>query len=194
MSRTRMAAVAAVMSCVLLAGGAGSAAAATQPQRLTKKLALGARVVDTKAEPSSTLRSPMFSIERFMARGEKVYAVGTFSTRLGSRKLNRTVYVPARFSNGARTSQAPPSQIPPTEGACPVLYLDLSPITLNLLGVLVRTSRIELRIEAVPGPGNLLGNLLCGLLAIIPPPTMATATPAEKAQIANAVLALAPRS
>jgi hypothetical protein len=175
-----------------LLGGAGPAAAKTSSQRLTKEVALGAKVVGAKS--SRTLRRTTFSIDRFVARGGKLYAVGKLSTRMRGRTVSRKLLMPASFTTGAQTAQAPPpSQIPPTEGACPVLYLDLSPITLNLLGVLVRTSRIEVRIEAIPGPGNLLGNLLCGLLGILNPEMMAGATASQQAQIGNAVLALAPR-
>jgi hypothetical protein len=107
--------------------------------------------------------------------------------------VTRRLSLPARIVQGGRIAQAPPpTTLPPTPGACPVLYLDLAPIDLNLLGVRVRTSRIEVRIEALPGPGNLLGNLLCGLLGILnPAPTGMTAT--EQAQVLNAALALAPR-
>jgi hypothetical protein len=195
MSRTRLAASAVTLSCALLLGGAGTAAAgtATQSQRLTKPVALGAKVVGSKARQS--LRTPTFSIDRFVARGGQLYAVGKLSARLGGRKVSRKLYLPASFSTGARTAQAPPpSTIPPTPGACPVLYLDLSPLSINLLGLLVRTSRIEVRIEALPGPGNLLGNLLCGLLGLLNPPTMAGATASQQAQIGNAILALTPRS
>jgi hypothetical protein len=50
---------------------------------------------------------------------------------------------------------------------CQILFLDLGPIFLDLLGLQVDLSEIELDITAVPGPGNLLGNLLCGLVGIL---------------------------
>ena len=55
----------------------------------------------------------------------------------------------------------------PTPGACPVLNLVLGPIDLNLLGLRVATNQIRLLIEAVPGAGNLLGNLLCGVAHLL---------------------------
>ena len=79
------------------------------------------------------------------------------------------------------------AQIPPTPGACQILSLTLQPIDLNLLGLRVRTSRIDLRIDAVPGPGNLLGNLLCGITNILNP---GQATASQLAGILNALLAL----
>jgi len=45
--------------------------------------------------------------------------------------------------------------------ACPILDLTLGPIDLNLLGLEVKTSQICLNLTALPGSGNLLGNLLC---------------------------------
>jgi len=53
------------------------------------------------------------------------------------------------------------SQASPT--AVPILHLHLAPIDLNVLGLQVKTSEICLNIDAVPGKGQLLGNLLAGL-------------------------------
>ena len=49
------------------------------------------------------------------------------------------------------------------KAACDILNLELNEINLNLLGLQVATSDICLRITGERGPGNLLGNLLCGL-------------------------------
>jgi len=57
--------------------------------------------------------------------------------------------------------------------ACHILTLDLGPLHLNLLGLVVDLNAIHLTINAVPGAGNLLGNLLCAvahLLDPFPPP------------------------
>lgn len=50
-----------------------------------------------------------------------------------------------------------------TPGGTPILDLNLAPIDINLLGLEVKTSAICLDITAVPGSGNLLGNLLSGV-------------------------------
>lgn len=50
-----------------------------------------------------------------------------------------------------------------TGGQCTILNLTVGPINLNLLGLVVQTNTIHLQITAQQGPGNLLGNLLCGL-------------------------------
>ena len=51
-------------------------------------------------------------------------------------------------------------------GACPILDLELAPITLNLLGLVVETSPICLKITAYAG-GGLLGDLLCSVANLL---------------------------
>lgn len=115
-----------------------------------------------------------FTLQRFSARAGRLYAVG----RLGGRTSGRTVAIPI-----ARVAQ-----VPPTPAACQVLNLTLGPLDLNLLGLRVRTSRIDLRIEAIPG-GGLLGDLLCGLSG---GPTTTTASPTTLARTLNQLLQLRP--
>lgn len=55
----------------------------------------------------------------------------------------------------------------PAGASCPILNLSLGPINLDLLGLNVDTSPICLDITAVPGPGRLLGNLLCGIANLL---------------------------
>lgn len=50
---------------------------------------------------------------------------------------------------------------------CDILFLDLGPIALDLLGLNVDLSQIVLDIYAVPGAGNLLGNLLCAVAGLL---------------------------
>lgn len=54
--------------------------------------------------------------------------------------------------------------------ACDILSLDLGPLNLDLLGLVVDLSAIDLDITAVPGPGNLLGNLLCAVAGLLDGP------------------------
>src|SRR5687768_16740778 len=51
-------------------------------------------------------------------------------------------------------------------GACPILDLELAPITLDVLGLIVETSPICLKITAYDGAG-LLGDLLCGVAGLL---------------------------
>lgn len=53
------------------------------------------------------------------------------------------------------------------EGGCSILNLDLGPIHLDLLGLVVDLNEINLDITAVPGAGDLLGNLLCAVAGLL---------------------------
>jgi hypothetical protein len=50
---------------------------------------------------------------------------------------------------------------------CQVLNLVLGPLNLNLLGLVVTLNQVHLNITAVPGAGNLLGNLLCAVVNLL---------------------------
>ncbi|HKG24102.1 MAG TPA: hypothetical protein VKB09_00555 [Thermomicrobiales bacterium] len=54
-----------------------------------------------------------------------------------------------------------------TQQECDILHLDLGPLFLDVLGLQVDLSEIVLDITAVPGPGNLLGNLLCAVVHLL---------------------------
>ncbi len=56
------------------------------------------------------------------------------------------------------------------KGKCAILNLDLGPLDLDLLGLTVDLSEVELDIAAVRGPGKLLGNLLCQLTRLLDSP------------------------
>jgi hypothetical protein len=97
--------------------------------------------------------------------------------------------MPAAIVAPAQAAQQPPI---PTPGACPILNLVLGPIDLNLLGLRVATNEIRVLIEAIPGPGNLLGNLLCAIVNLLNPPANTPLT--QQVQVLNALLALSPRT
>jgi hypothetical protein len=65
-----------------------------------------------------------------------------------------------------------------SSNSCPILHLVLGPIHLNLLGLNVTTNQIVLDITAVPGAGNLLGNLLCAVANLL------NQTPAPLSEVA----------
>ena len=50
---------------------------------------------------------------------------------------------------------------------CRILDLTLGPLDLNLLGLRVQLSQVDLLITAIRGPGNLLGNLLCAIVGLL---------------------------
>jgi hypothetical protein len=56
---------------------------------------------------------------------------------------------------------------PAAAGGCRVLDLTLGPLHLDLLGLVVDLNQVHLNITAQPGPGNLLGNLLCSVTHLL---------------------------
>lgn len=52
-------------------------------------------------------------------------------------------------------------------GTCTILDLTLGPLDLDLLGLMVHLDQVHLLITAESGPGNLLGNLLCGIAGLL---------------------------
>jgi hypothetical protein len=51
--------------------------------------------------------------------------------------------------------------------SCGILHLELGPLDLDLLGLVVHLDQVVLDITAEPGPGNLLGNLLCSIAGLL---------------------------
>jgi hypothetical protein len=60
-----------------------------------------------------------------------------------------------------------PVQAVNSNGSCTVLTLDLGPLHLDLLGLVVDLAPVSLDVTAVPGSGNLLGNLLCAVTHLL---------------------------
>jgi hypothetical protein len=165
----------------MLLASAGSASAQAPP--LTKTMAV------TGTAKNGKLFTGTYTVRRFVVRDGGAWAVGRLSGTVGKRKVTRRgVSMPAAIQVvGQSKSQPPPI---PTPGACPVLNLVLGPIDLNLLGLRVATNEIRALIEAIPGPGNLLGNLLCAVTNLLNP---AANTPlSDLVRVLNALLALVP--
>src|SRR5215831_461287 len=74
-------------------------------------------------------------------------------TKLG--KVHKTITMPL----DTKTANARPM--------CNILNLRLGPLNLNLLGLKVHLNRVHLTITAIPGAGNLLGNLLCRIANLL---------------------------
>lgn len=74
----------------------------------------------------------------------------------------------------SRSAAGTDAQMQEGEG-CGILFLDLGPIFLDLLGLQLDLSQIILDLTAVPGAGNLLGNLLCAVLNLLNGPAIFSA-------------------
>jgi hypothetical protein len=160
---------------------AAPAASAQEPAGMTQVLPVTGEAKNGKQF------SGTYAIERFRTAGGRLVSTGTLRGRLAGRRVaERAVRMPATLSSDAQGAQ-----LPPIPNACEILNLVIGPINLDLLGLVVRTNRINVRIDAVPGPGNLLGNLLCAITGILDPQTAGTR---DQAAALNAILALVPRT
>ena len=113
-----------------------------------------------------------FTLQRFVNQAGALTAVGILTGTLTNTttgvvtSIVRTIALPAAVG----------------EATCEILHLDLGPLSLNLLGLQIDLSRVVLDITAVPGAGNLLGNLLCAVANLLNNPN-------GLAQLLNRILA-----
>lgn len=111
-----------------------------------------------------------FQLQRFQAHGGVLYAVGELTGTLGTSPVTKNnVRIPVNGAAEPTTSAAGLVQADavPTPGACSILTLNLGKLDLNLLGLHVVLDPVNLLVEAVPGAGALVGNLLCGITNLL---------------------------
>jgi hypothetical protein len=109
-------------------------------------------------------------VTRFTRQGQQIVAVGTVTGTItdatgaiAPQTVPATaVQVPVDLATTRAAAQA-------TAG-CEILDLVLGPLDLNLLGLVVHLDTVHLNITAVPGAGNLLGNLLCAVAGLLDGP------------------------
>jgi hypothetical protein len=106
--------------------------------------------------------SGLLTIQRFAQRNGSVVAVG---------KLVATVTNAAGQVSTLVTPVAIPINTSATTATCEILHLVLGPLDLNLLGLQIHLDQVVLDITAVPGAGNLLGNLLCAIAGLLDGPS-----------------------
>jgi hypothetical protein len=142
---------------------AGPASAATTPTPSFAPPRHGAGQTD-----KGRAFSGRYTITRFARRGTRVLAVGTLRGTLGKRHVvKRHVRMPVVRNAGA-------GLLGQAAATCTILDLTIRPIDLNLLGLVVHLDRVHLLVTGQTGPGNLLGNLLCGLTGILDPQGLGT--------------------
>ena len=104
-----------------------------------------------------------FTLQSFALQNGKLVANGLISgvDAQGISHLGTVTTDVSTTSSAATTAAAAAAP------ACNILHLVLGPINLNVLGLTVTTNQIVLDISAVPGAGNLLGNLLCDVANLL---------------------------
>jgi hypothetical protein len=102
-----------------------------------------------------------YTIQKFRVLNNQVAAVGTLSGAVTDAVTGATL--------GTVTNRATTVNLISAEATadCQILHLELGPLDLDLLGLVVHLDQIVLDITAVPGAGNLLGNLLCAIAGLL---------------------------
>ena len=169
-------AVAVLVAAVMMAGLTGAAASSATAATSTSSSSALRGVAHAEQVRAGTMTSRVrgefgrngtvhgtFKPDRWIHRGGKVLAVGHLHAVL--RRGNGTLVGTAdrQVTLPLRNGSVPGARLAP----CDILNLVLGPLDLNLLGLHVTLNRVHLHIEAIPGAGNLLGNLLCAVAGLL---------------------------
>ena len=144
----------------MLAATTVPASASVAPRAATSAAApaaapSGSLVTAVTGTVSGVDQTGTLTINRFVRTATGIAAVGTLS--MGGLASAVPVQLPLNLGGATATTTA----------SCPILHLDLGPLDLNLLGLAVHLNEVVLDITAVPGAGNLLGNLLCAVAHLL---------------------------
>jgi len=101
--------------------------------------------------------SAIFTVQSFANQGNQLVAQGV---------LNGTI-TSALGTVTPVTNLAATLPVSGISATCYILSLTLGPLHLNILGLVIDLNQVVLHITAVPGSGNLLGNLLCGIANLL---------------------------
>jgi hypothetical protein len=115
---------------------------------------LTAPVTGTTADGGTFVGS--FTLQRLTSQNGQLAAVGTL-----------TGTITDALGNVVGTVNQPVTAPLAATGSCQILHLVLGPLDLDLLGLQVHLNQVVLDITAQSGPGNLLGNLLCGVAHLL---------------------------
>lgn len=143
------------LATAALISGTGTAIAAPPDVQGNKTTAN----VQGKAENGAVFNGK-FKINSFEQRGEQLVAVGDLTGKLSNTGQGAAQDV-------SQAGVAMPVNLAETSASCQILDLVLGPLDLDLLGLVVALDTVSLNITAVPGAGNLLGNLLCAITGLL---------------------------
>ena len=138
-----------------------------------------------------------YNVKRFVTGDSgRTKAVGTLKGTVTKRNgdtervTKRGVKMPVRPAlSTVGPLPATPGTVTPSQVGCEILDLVLGPIDLNLLGLEIHLDVVHLNITAVPGAGNLLGNLLCAVAGLLDSPLLGNLG-AVLTNLLNAILGL----
>jgi hypothetical protein len=166
--RATLAAVVVTLAAVLVVAPMSPAAPPTTSSNLTQAV--------TGTVQNGGSFAGTFTLQRFTTQNGQLAAVGTLSGTLTD-ALGNVI---------GTVTDVPTTLLVSGSGTCQILHLTLGPLDLSLLGLQVHLNQVVLDISAQSGPGNLLGNLLCGIANLL----NGNATAGALATLLNHLLAL----
>jgi hypothetical protein len=149
-----------VAGALFLLAGTAAAAPAAPAQEAASAVTAPVTGTFTDAQGGTGTFTGTYTVDKFVQDGNDVTSEGTLTGVL-------TDSTGAPAGNVDATPAALPLAVGPTAASCQVLNLVLGPLDLNLLGLVVHLDTVHLNITAVPGAGNLLGNLLCAVAGLL---------------------------
>ena len=108
--------------------------------------------------------TPIKVIERDGVMYMKGFMKGVIKDAGPNTKFSGVQNIPIKKING---SPLVDGRVAANAAACDILNLVLGPLDLNILGLRIQLNQVVLDITAVPGAGNLLGNLLCAVVGLL---------------------------
>jgi hypothetical protein len=170
---TRLLAASVTLAVVGLVGGAGAQSASAQSTENAFGTMKVSKVTGTAAHGRTF--AGHYNINRFITTDSgKTKAVGTLKGTLTKRNGNTDSVTEKNVRMVVRPAASSVSALPAAPGTaatsvvgCQILDLVLGPLDLDLLGLVVHLDKVHLNITAVPGAGNLLGNLLCAVAGLL---------------------------
>jgi hypothetical protein len=155
--KVRLMLLACIASVAVLTGAlVAPVAQAQQPAANPLTTTLTGTATDTTGTVVGTVSS-VLAITGFSNQNGQLVANGTLTSTITNAVTGLTQTV----------TQAISVPVTAASGSCQILHLDLGPLDLNLLGLQVHLNEVVLDITAQPGPGNLLGNLLCSVAHLL---------------------------
>lgn len=143
--RAIMALVAASLAAAALTIAPASATAAPNVAGVPINLTLG---------QTGNVLQGVANVTNFAVQNGQLVATGTFTGL-----VNGVQQTAIPFTSAINLAQS--------NASCQILDLVLGPLHLDLLGLVVDLNQVHLNITAVPGAGNLLGNLLCAVAHLL---------------------------
>jgi hypothetical protein len=137
--------------CTMVMASTG-AMAATAPTPPTQKA-----VFVQGSDSSGDLLNGVFTITSFANQSGQLVAQGTLNGNVTTASGNVMPVV----------NQSMTMPVSSVASSCPILTLVLGPLNLNILGLNIALNQVVLNITAIPGAGNLLGNLLCDIANLL---------------------------